>query len=144
MKSLLIYYQIFYYSVFLIINKISSIEATKKDKIDNNSNTNNNDVEVNNELSKNKKWIVIEYVEPPSFLRHNTKKNDNEQNHRKLQERTCFPECTGMQAEDCLSIIEQNAPDTFSTMQYPRSFEWGRVVISVDDNNNVKTPPSRG
>jgi len=49
-----------------------------------------------------------------------------------------------MQAEDCLQIIEQNAPNTFTTMQYSRSFEWGRVVLQVDDQNVVKTPPSRG
>jgi len=64
---------------------------------------------------------------------------------RKLEgSRTCFPECEGMQAEDCIEIIETVAPDAYTTIQYPRSYEWSRVVINVDETNHVKSPPFRG
>merc|ERR1712190_641648 len=73
-------------------------------------------------------------IKEPEFLRHNL---NNKNTHRSLQEeeqqtqRTCFPECVGMQAEDCISIIEKDATDSYVNIQYPRSFEFGRVVVMV-------------
>jgi len=115
---------------FLLCTNISSTQA-KMAIIDDIDNT----AKELPELPQGKRWVALEYVEKP---------NKGKIRRRRLQDRTCFPECTGMQVEDCIQVIEDAAADTFTAIQYPRSFEWGRVVLHVDNDSKVKSPPGRG
>jgi hypothetical protein len=68
-----------------------------------------------------------------------------QQNHRRLQEmKTEWPECIGMQAEACATLIESEASDAYTLIVRPNDFNFHRVMIRVDGDNLVTKVPSRG
>ena len=68
-----------------------------------------------------------------------------QQDHRRLQEmKSEWPECIGMQAEDCVALIESEAPDAFTLIVRPADYDFHRVIIRVDSDSLVTKTPSRG
>jgi len=76
---------------------------------------------------------------------HSIEQQQQQQNHRRLQEmKTEWPECIGMQAEDCVTLIESEASDAYTLIVRPNDFNFHRVMIRVDGDNLVTKVPSRG
>ena len=70
---------------------------------------------------------------------------DQDQEHRRLQEmKNEWPECIGMQAEDCVALIESEAPDAYTLIVRPADYDFHRVIIRVDSDSLVTKTPSRG
>ena len=70
---------------------------------------------------------------------------DQNQDHRRLQEmKNEWPECIGMQAEDCVALIESEAPDAYTLIVHPADYDFHRVIIRVDSDSLVTKTPSRG
>ena len=68
-----------------------------------------------------------------------------QQDHRRLQEmKSEWPECIGMQAEDCVALIESEAPDAYTLIVRPADYDFHRVIIRVDSDSLVTKTPSRG
>lgn len=68
-----------------------------------------------------------------------------QQDHRRLQEmKNEWPECIGMQAEDCVALIESEAPDAYTLIVRPKDYDFHRVIIRVDNDSLVTKTPSRG
>ena len=68
-----------------------------------------------------------------------------QQDHRRLQEmKSEWPECIGMQAEDCAALIESEAADAYTLIVRPTDFDFHRVIIRVDSDSLVTKTPSRG
>ena len=68
-----------------------------------------------------------------------------QQDHRRLQEmKNEWPECIGMQAEDCVALIESEAADAYTLIVRPKDFDFHRVIIRVDSDSLVTKTPSRG
>merc|ERR1712183_375930 len=62
--------------------------------------------------NKNNNVFIVaaqaQYRKEPEFLRHNINRHRSlQEEQQQQQQRTCFTECQGMQAEDCISIIEK-------------------------------------
>lgn len=55
-----------------------------------------------------------------------------------------WPECLGMQGEDCVSYIESQAEDVYCLIVYPLEYDYHRVWIHVDVKDIVTEAPSRG
>jgi len=58
--------------------------------------------------------------------------------------RECFPECVGMQVEDCSDFIESLAADAFTVVNYPEGYEYSRINMKTDEFDNVYEAPYRG
>lgn len=68
-----------------------------------------------------------------------------QQDHRRLQEmKNEWPECIGMQAEDCVAMIESEAPDAYTLIVRPTDYDFHRIIIRVDSDSFVTKTPSRG
>ena len=67
------------------------------------------------------------------------------QHHRRLQDmKNEWPECIGMQAEDCVALVESEAPDVYTIVVRPREYDFHRVIIRVDNDDLVTQTPYRG
>ena len=67
------------------------------------------------------------------------------QHHRRLQEmKNEWPECIGMQAEDCVALVEAEAPDAYTLIVRPKDYDFHRVIIRVDNDSLVTKTPLRG
>ena len=67
------------------------------------------------------------------------------QSHRRLQDmKNEWPECIGMQAEDCVALVESEAPDVYTIVVRPREYDFHRVIIRVDNDDLVTQTPYRG
>jgi hypothetical protein len=55
-----------------------------------------------------------------------------------------WPECLGMNSDDCIQFIESKAQDIYTVVVLPIETERTRVWVSVDDNGKVNKVPYRG
>mmetsp|Transcript_8951 Transcript_8951/g.10361 ORF Transcript_8951/g.10361 Transcript_8951/m.10361 type:complete len:146 (+) Transcript_8951:8-445(+) len=55
-----------------------------------------------------------------------------------------WPECVGMQGDDCVAHIEKYAPDTYTTIVYPKEVVTERVWVYTDEQDIVNKVPARG
>ena len=55
-----------------------------------------------------------------------------------------WPECLGMNSDDCIQYIESLADDVYTVVVLPIETEYTRVWISVDENGKVNKVPYRG
>lgn len=72
---------------------------------------------------------------------------NSDPSHRSLQTKNTkgpWPECLGMQGEDCVSYIESQAEDVYCLIVYPLEYDYHRVWIHVDGKDIVTEAPSRG
>mmetsp|Transcript_18858 Transcript_18858/g.26754 ORF Transcript_18858/g.26754 Transcript_18858/m.26754 type:complete len:133 (+) Transcript_18858:239-637(+) len=55
-----------------------------------------------------------------------------------------WPQCVGMQADDCIALIEVLAADIYTVVVLPVEPERTRVRVSVDETGKVNRVPHRG